>query len=413
MHLEGRSRQPAADVGRVAPLPLSRRRRARSLPHRVTIALLIAAVSIPVFADYRDAFVRGIRAQRNLQWQQVAAAMREAIRDQANDSGERIPISGFGDRVPYTPNFWLAIALYHLNDCPNALDAFRNSENSGGWQRVSSSDRGRATKFRQECEAKLVAEKPPIPPKLDPPKSEPPKSTGPAVDATALNAGLQAAEAAINRAQQAQNVVADLSSDQDLAKVWRSEGALGTEEQRAKDNLTRARGELDAGRKESNLQRLQDAATLASGAAKAFEAVGTTARARREELRAVVTTPPVPPDPKAPDIKVPEPPKSSPFVPPAPLVAAANLVFKARYQEAAARLDALKYTTGPAAGHTALLRAATQYSLYLIGGERDQNLLAQARQAVADTRRHTPNLRPDPNAFSPRFVQFFSSESRR
>ena len=100
-------------------------------------------------------------------------------------------------------------------------------------------------------------------------------------------------------------------------------------------------------------------------------------------------------------------------MPPAPLRAAAALVFTARYQDAVTRLATLKYPAGPAAGHAALLRAAAQYSLYLLGGERDERLLAQARQAVAETRRHTPNLRPDPSTFSPRFVQFFSTETRR
>jgi hypothetical protein len=409
MGVEGRSRRIADAATRVAPRPSGLSPRVRRLPCALTIALIIAVASAPAFADYRDAFARGIRAQRNSRWPEVAAAMRDAIREQPNDSGESIVISGFGDRTPYTPNFWLGFALYYLNDCRNSLEAFRNSESTGGWQRVSNSHRERATRFRQECEAKLAPEKPPTTVRPESPKTDSP----PRPDLGAINAAIESAEAAVSRAQQAQNTVGALANDENLARVWRSESGLGAEEQRAKDNLTKGRAELDAGRKESNLQRLHEAAALASRATQGFEAVGTTARTRRDELRAAVNTLPAPAEPKLPGVKAPEMPTPAAFVPPAPLRAAADLFFKARYQEAATRLGALKYDTGPAAGHAALLRAAAQYSLYLLGGERDQSLLMQARQAVADTRRYTPNLRPDRSAFSPRFVQFFANESRR
>jgi len=101
------------------------------------------------------------------------------------------------------------------------------------------------------------------------------------------------------------------------------------------------------------------------------------------------------------------------FTPPAELAAAARLLFSARYREAAASLARQRYSPGPAAGHAALLRAATQYSLYLVGGEREPSLLEQARQASAETRRLAPGLQPDPRAFSPRFLRFFAAEARR
>ena len=391
------------------------------------LIILACATAVTLYADYRESFRKGILAARRSRWQEVAAAMRDAIKEAPRDTDERINIAGFGDIVPYTPYYYLGLALYQTNDCPGALAAWQSSEQQGGLQRISGGARNDVAKFRKACEAKSASNTPtptPTPPK--------PVPTGP--DPAAVNAAVQAAEAAINRAQDSERAVSQLSSDALLNKVWKSEGGLGGAEQSARDTLGQARNALDAGRREPNLQRLQDAASLANTAAQRFDAIRQTAANRRAELaappikemptaptgRTTPPTPPIPPIPTpipAPEKPVPtakvEPPVTpakppAPFTAPRDLATAARLFFSARYQEAAESLGKLRYDSGPAAGHAALFRAATAYSLYLIGGERDATLAQTARQWVVETRRVAPALQPDPRAFSPRFVQFFT-----
>jgi hypothetical protein len=374
----------------------------------LTIIVALVTLSAVAHADYRESFANGVREYGRRRWPQVIAEMRAALAEKADDPGESIAVSGFGNRSPYLPSFYLGIALYSTGDCVNALNALRAFAKTG----ANAPDRGQYTRATTECEKKVGGVKPPPPPSSITP-------TGP--DPAALNAAIKNAEGAINRAEGIEARLSQLSTDSLLSKVWSNESSLGAAAQRARDTLNRARSEFDAGRRESNLQRLQEAATLAASAAQGFEAVRVTAENRRLELTPKPpppTTIPIPPPttirplpPQPPSVgstPVTVPPKATPFTPPAPLAQAARLFFSARYQEASAALGNLRYDSGPAAGHAALLRAATQYSIYLVNGEKDPNLVEQARQAIREQRRVAPALQPDPRAFSPRFIAFYN-----
>jgi len=89
------------------------------------------------------------------------------------------------------------------------------------------------------------------------------------------------------------------------------------------------------------------------------------------------------------------------------LVAGAQAYFDARYKEASDLLAQASAASGPAAAHTALLRGAARYALYLVGGQQEEALRQAAADDVRACRRIDPRLAPDPHVFSPRFIAFF------
>ena len=204
--------------------------------------------------------------------------MREARAEEPRDTGERVNISGM-DFVPYVPNYHLGLALYNLKDCVGALSAWQALEGQGGIRRVSGGERGVVAKFRKDCETRVATNVKPAPPEKPAPPDRPAGPDPAAVDAAAENAS-----AAIARAQEAERTVAQLAGDELLTKVWRSEVGLGASEGRARDTLARSRNELEAGRRDSNIQRIQEAASIAATAAKEFAVVRQTAEGRRTQL---------------------------------------------------------------------------------------------------------------------------------
>jgi len=56
------------------------------------------------------------------------------------------------------------------------------------------------------------------------------------------------------------------------------------------------------------------------------------------------------------------------------------------------------------------LRAAARHSLYRLGGGRDAMLLAAAIADARDARRTDPSFRPNPELFSPRFLELWSAQ---
>jgi hypothetical protein len=62
---------------------------------------------------------------------------------------------------------------------------------------------------------------------------------------------------------------------------------------------------------------------------------------------------------------------------------------------------------GRAGAQGLMLRSAARHALYLIGGEKDAGLLSSAQADARASRRLDPQVVPDPQAFSPRFVELF------
>lgn len=394
-------------------------------------ALLACMLAAAVHGDYKDAYRKGIQARNRGRWAEVARFMREAIAEESRETGERVNISGM-DFEPYLPHYYLGLALYNAADCVGALASWQASDAQGTVRRLP--EGANLLKHRKECETTVAASGRPVPPTgpakpvLDKPGPAPPTPSpvpsGP--DPAAVSAAVQNAAAAIAKAEEAAKAVSSFETESILAPVWKTEAALGPADQNARNALNGARADLDAGRKDSNLQRLQQAAAVAASAAQLFENVRRAAGARRDELQRIAAETalrPLRPEPPAagpvtptgnanvakPPDNVKPPPATPAFTPPPALIGAARLFFSSRYQEASDSLGRLRFTSGPAAAHAALLRATTYYSLYLVGGEKDATLLEQARQQVLGCRRLGPGLQPDPQAFSPRFIAYFAT----
>jgi hypothetical protein len=108
----------------------------RTIPgtRRITfVAILLAAVMIaPDVSAQEDAFRRGLEAREKKQWQAVASLMREAIKLRPQESTEKVR-SGVGavfgaGGTEYLPYFFLGEALYQINQCADAVNAWEISE---------------------------------------------------------------------------------------------------------------------------------------------------------------------------------------------------------------------------------------------------------------------------------------------
>jgi hypothetical protein len=95
---------------------------------------------------------------------------------------------------------------------------------------------------------------------------------------------------------------------------------------------------------------------------------------------------------------------------PAALNQGASYYLAGNYKEALTALDPLASQTDiPLRVHVHLFRAASLYALYVRSGEKDQALRADALAAIQKCKEIDSAFRPDPRAFSPRFLSFFQS----
>ncbi|MFN8058398.1 MAG: hypothetical protein U0Q12_04485 [Vicinamibacterales bacterium] len=137
-----------------------------------------------------------------------------------------------------------------------------------------------------------------------------------------------------------------------------------------------------------------------------------------------VTTPPVSPTPNTPPPNAPQhAPPNSPTSPsptatgsgsaPAWLRTAAQLYFSGKYAAAVSQLAGDTSVSPRVGAQRELLRAAALYSQFLSGAERETQLEASARAAVQTCVRMDASVKPAPQLFSPRFVDFFSKAASR
>jgi hypothetical protein len=88
-------------------------------------------------------------------------------------------------------------------------------------------------------------------------------------------------------------------------------------------------------------------------------------------------------------------------------VAGARAFFGAQYPQTVALLAGADSLPGRAGAQGLMLRSAARHALYLIGGEKDADLLKGAQADARASRRLDPGASPDPQVFSPRFVELF------
>jgi hypothetical protein len=346
------------------------------------MALALFGLSNLASADYKDTYKQGVEAIEKSRWADAARLMQEAI---AGKSVEGETIRFYGQRFePYLPHFYLGLALFNSGDCVGALKSWATSESQGP---IRKSEQYKVlAKNRVACEAKVTTPKPATPP------------AGP--EPAAVAQATATAEGSLKRADDAVRAIAALQSDPLLAPAWGQDAALGPALDRAKEALAAARARFEAGRRKPDLAQLGEARDAADRAAAQLDAVTTHATRRRAELAAAPK--PTPPMPSAPPSAIP-----TKGAPPPELLAGARAFFGAQYPQTVALLAGANGLPGRAGAQGLLLRAAARHALYLIGGEKDPALLSSAQADARASRRLDPRLVPDPQAFSPRFVELF------
>jgi len=357
--------------------------RARSV---TALSLVLALRAADARADYKDSYKQGVEAAEKGRWAEVQKYMQEAIAGKATE-GETIRF--YGQRFePYLPHYYLGLALFNNGDCEGAVRSWNASESQGAVKKAGDAFR-QLTKNKATCQTRLAGGA----------KPSPTATAGP--DPGAVNAAVQGAETALGRADEAARAVASLQSDSLLAPTWAQDTGLGPAQDKAKETLSTARARFDAGKRKPDLAQIAEAQELASRAASQFDAV----RSHATQKRVTVATPSPTPRPLGVTPVTPSP--SAATGPPPELVAAAQAFFGAQYQQAANLLGPLEGLPGRAGAHAMVIRAAARHALYLVGGERDSALLSSAAADVRTSRQRDPSLRPDPRAFSPRFLEFF------
>jgi hypothetical protein len=94
---------------------------------------------------------------------------------------------------------------------------------------------------------------------------------------------------------------------------------------------------------------------------------------------------------------------------PDPIMEGARHYFDGRYREAVNTLteELAQNTRMPLQAHVYVLRSAALFALYVLSGEADDSLRAQARRDAEACLRLDPAFQPNPAAFAPRFISFF------
>ena len=351
------------------------------------LAVGVFTLSLPARADYKESYKRGMELVERGNWPGVAQKMREAAAERGQE-GE--PVKLYGMRFEtYLPHYYLGLALLGSGDCAGALEAWRISEAQGAVKKTAQYKA--LVKDRATCEARIAQAAPKTPATPDP----------------ALQA-VAAAENEVTTAEAASRSVAALAAEAELSPVWAKEASLGGAQKQASDLLTQAKAKLDAAKKKPDLATANEAKDLAANAARQFEAIRQAATSKRVDLQRAAQ--------KAAEDRtrkaevLPLTPVQSPTVsgPPAELRQGVRAYFGGQYAEAVQALSGASFQ-GRAALHALLIRAAARYALYASGGRKDEALKRDATTDIRACRRLDASFVPDPQAFSPRFLELFKA----
>jgi hypothetical protein len=356
----------------------------------VALASVLCLCARDARADYKETYKKGLEAVERSQWAAAEGFMREAIKERPAE-GESIRL--YGQRFEtYLPQYYLGLALFQKGDCEGAVKAWETSEAQGAIRKASQYKS--LTKNRGECQVRLA--KAPTP--------TPKAPVGP--DPAAVAAATRGAEAEITRAEEASRAAATLQADPLLAPVWSQEAGLGPAQGRAAEALTTARARLDSGKKKPDLAQLGEAKDLAANAASQFDAIRSTAQTRQAALRAEKARADA--QPRSTPTPLPlTPAGGAPGGVPADLTAGARAFFGGEYGRAIDLLKGADRAQGRVGAHALAIRAAARYALYILDGNKDEELRRGAESDVRANRRVDPAFRLDPQAFSPRFVEFY------
>jgi tetratricopeptide (TPR) repeat protein len=353
------------------------------------IAIALCAATHAAAQQYLEAFANGIRAIDQQRWAEAARQMQAAATARP-DTGDNTRVYGTRFEL-YVPNYFLGVAQYELQNFQVAVQAFDTAESLGGVKK-NGTYYTRLRRLRDESHAKLVAAAPAPAPRspapqpstaaaaptpAPPPPTPAPASRPSAAPAASIAAAIAAAEQSVQRSTAERDAVNRLP---DLAVLRQLDTGLARADAAARANLTEATTKLETGRR-GDPADLDKAQTLSRDAFNEFQQVwqiAATVNARVKNELITATTP----------------------------------YFSGEYAAAKTALDRLSYPGGRFGGQLRLFRSASSYALYVLGGQRDQVLRDQAETDARECRRMLGSgFTPDPKAFSPRFIAFFTSRS--
>jgi len=109
----------------------------RLLPAICTAGIIMLTLPFPAFAQ-DDAFRAGLDARADKRWRDVTVEMRRAIQANPQESTRKVRSRLGGllrqGGMEYLPHFFLGEALFNLQDCVGAMDAWSISERQGAIQ---------------------------------------------------------------------------------------------------------------------------------------------------------------------------------------------------------------------------------------------------------------------------------------
>jgi tetratricopeptide (TPR) repeat protein len=352
--------------------------------HPLTVAVLLAGLTSAVRADFEASYSRAVKAFEQRAYDDAIKHLQDAIKEQPKEDTRRVNIQG-NRYEPYLPHFYLGRAFLAKGDCVNALKSWRVS---AGQRVVNRNQMDVLEKGRGECQERL---KP------------------------AVNAAREKAEAALRAAKQKGDEVESLRETPTLSPIW-SRPELGGTEQKAMQLFGSAQDKIEEGVAEYDVAELETARESATRAAALFDETKRNGFAEQKRLLAMKVDTPTPPKAanSGPGNAPVTPPTAPPAQPPPPseLRTAIDLYFQGEYNTALVVLRRMPYDSGRAGAQRRLFRSATAFALWGLSLRRNASLLEEAQTAARDCRRLDPSCAPDPEWFSPGFVQFFRSAAR-
>ncbi len=345
----------------------------------VTLAILPAEL----LADWRQSYKDGVRAYDSKQWDAVVVKMKAAIAENGKESPVRDQhMYGASYYVPYVPYYYLGYALARLGRCGEAVAAFAESERQGA--SLKDGEYAANVKSRLGCKAPdvpLVAtQTTPAPApaaKSEPELRLPTPAPAPVLVATPPPPPVAPTVASQPNKSDPALVAARDALDREIRDARNLLGTqpIGTKTAAARPGLTNA---ITAGAKLGASATLAD--VLSMGRAIDASVTAYRSAAAEDSARAV-------------------------------LVQAVDLYARGKYDLVPVTLSRIDAAAGKTiAAHAALVRAASRYSLYELGGERDRSLYDQVTKdlqlyasngsaAKLDARK----AKLDPRRFSPKF----------
>ncbi len=392
-----------------------------------TVALLVATAGA-AWADPKEAHKLGVEAIEAGRWADAERFFRAALTERSEEKFNRLL------KTAYLPHYYLGVALSELGQCQAAIDSWATSEKQGQIQK--SRFAGDLSSRRQRCRAHLQQ----------------------------VSAARSEVEQLLDRVGAASSSLASLSRTPELASRWNEDG-FGARQQAAEKKLAGARRRFEANAGAgADLDRLDEAKTVAMQALADLDATRADARRRLGELnaaaatalehletveqgarRAVRSVSDLAPYPRRLGSRVAAVQRSLKEIednkagasagqlqeleeeltaavgglrraarrPPEELALAVEAFLNGSFEQTLDLLEDERLAENRRSKpHVCLLRAASGHALWILGGERDEALRELATTAIADCAGGESDQRPESPSlkyFSPRFVEFHAA----